>query len=391
MSEKLLHESLLIEAEAGFDAHADQAYDVTTGTVAPKAEGDTAASDIAQTVPKTKLAKNTISKSLPYMIGYVQPLQSPTGYVFGLKSREDTSITATADDANDDPVVIRKSINTEIREVAISTTIETEQDIMSLFGTDFKKRYSDFVDSEKGYWGGSNSKLGKFFFQVSMQKMTGKINQDFATWLAATATSKGTATIASYAEMDEILGVIAELKEALHRSTGKSGPVWILVTPRIAAYLAATIGSMKNNSADVYNKGKREVQNSENGYVLTMGDIEVYQYDFNKSITEVTGGDAASAEATGEIYMGFSGGPDVSSVYYTPYKEYIIQGGEDFYTGQSTIFYRVRDFWCTNPLDTYDKALDAVVIEDSTTNPKVTNSSQYIVKADINFTTNLLV
>jgi hypothetical protein len=116
---------------------------------------------------------------------------------------------------------------------------------------------------------------------------------------------------------------------------------------------------------------------------MTINNCDIYTWDTKK---DVTGGDGVTTEADGFIYMGLSGGPNTASVYYTPYNEYIIKGGSDAYTGQSTVFYKVRDAWETNPLDSYNKSMTDV------TNPRpADNSSQYIVKADIVFNYSLLV
>ena len=62
-----------------------------------------------------------------------------------------------------------------------------------------------------------------------------------------------------------------------------------------------------------------------------MTSIEVYQYDFNK--TPSHGGDGADSENKGTIIMGYSksAGSGTSSIYYMPYSEYIVQGGEDYH------------------------------------------------------------
>ena len=143
-----------------------------------------------------------------------------------------------------------------------------------------------------------------------------------------------------------------------------------------------------NNGADIFNVGRPIPNNKMNSYVMTMGDIEVYQYDSDGT---VTGGSQGTTETSGRIYMGYMGDtPNSASIYYTPYKEYFIKGGDDYNTGQSMIAYRIRDHWSTNPLDTYDKSIDNVEIENSTTNPVGTNSSQFVVHADITFGENLI-
>lgn len=378
--EKQLKENI---PEPGFDG--GTALTINT-TVPAEAEGSTSTIDISKQINKTKFVQNAISLSLPSMIGYVQQLDGPAGYIFGLKQRQDTAVTGT------DPldqIVTRKSIQTEIREVKMEMTDEVIQDVENLFGSDFEKNFYDYQQSGGEVWNGPNKEIAKFFLDIGMQRMSNKINTDFVNWLSTVATIKGTSNIATYSDMSQIFGIIGELREALYKNTGKSGKVWILVTPKIAAFLSSTIGSTMNNGSDVYNKGRTIPDNKINGYVLTMGDIDVYQYDFYKNTPPVTGGTVADSELTGQIYMGFSGGAGVSSVFYIPYKEYVVHGGGDFYSGQSAVFYRVRDAWETNPLDTYNNTQTGV--EMGGTGPKgtiditKTNTSQYIVKSDITF------
>ncbi len=410
MSEKILYEAFINEAiaEPGFDAMAnptvalattspdgapDYADSSPTSTeIAINTAGDTNTTDIAQQAPKTKLAKNSISQSLPYMIGYVQPISSPVSFVFGLKSRSDTLITQPVVDGEsvaprgEDEVITRKLVTTEIREIEIDMTNEVIQDIDTLFGEDFRYSMERFEQSGGEVYSTDNQ-LERFFVYLGLQKMTAKINKDFVDWIDTVATLKGTAVIADYTEMENLYGVLGELREALYKSTHKSGSTWALVSPRIAGFLASSVGSRMSSGADVFEQGRIKPNNQMNGYVMTLGDMDVYQYDF---LNDVTGGESDTTEATGEIYVGFTGGPDVSSVYYSPYKEYIVQGGEDYYSGQSSVFYRVRDAWNTNPLDTYN--ISTVTSSDilEGTDPTEDNKSQYIVKAAVTFTTSLL-
>jgi hypothetical protein len=228
--------------------------------------------------------------------------------------------------------------------------------------------------------------------------MTTKINYDFVEWMSTVATNKGSATIASWTEMTKITTIMAELKEALYKNTHKSGSYWVLVSPRIASYLNSTLSSNLDNLSLTSGVMTGRANNFENGFVTIIGDIEVYQHDFNEATDSplVTGGVVDNAETDTVIYMGYRGGPGTASVYYTPYNEYIVQGGEDYMTGQSNVFYRVRDSWETNPLDTYDRtSVTDPVIEfggDPTdmTDPKEKNKSQYIVKANITLPAGLL-
>ena len=377
-------------SEPGFDGNTA----LTTGmSVPPNTEGDTNTTDIAQQARKEAFVKNAISESLPYMIGYVQPLSGPVGFVFANKQKNETSVThpatppVTVPDAPEDQIITRKLVETEIREVVLDFTNEAIEDINRLFGDNFADYYDRYQKSGGEIWEGPNGEIANFFLQLGQQRMTSKINKDFISWLGRTATNKGNALISTYAEMANIFGIIGELRESLYKSTHKSGSYWILVTPRIAGFLASTVGSSMNNGADVFNKGRTAPTNRKNGYVMTMGDIDVYQFD---SLNDVTGGTGASSEMTGEIYMGFTGGPGVSSVYYMPYKEYLVQGGDDYYSGQSSVFYRVRDAWTTNPLDTFDQSQTRPELPNTPTSPRESNLSQFIVKADITFGERLL-
>ena len=413
MNEKILFEDQFNEAivEPGFDqmfspktgGHVDNpsldapkpgpSTQITVNQQIQKSsgEGNTNTTDIAQTAPLVRLAQNTISKSLPYMIGYVQPLGGPGGYAMGLTWKENTKIAdAYADpkiptrvqpgtNPGDDPVVVRQYVQSEIREVSLDLTNETAQDIEALFGGNFPANFAKFKASGGELWDGPNGPLAAFFLTLGQQRMTKKINTDFTTWLEKTAKVKGTHKIASYDKMDELIGVMGELRETLFKGTGKSGPVWALVTPRIANFLATTLHST-HSSSTAFQAGRRVQNNLENGYVTTIGDVTIYQSPMVAKKT-TSGADTYTdqQEATGEIYMGISGGPDNSSIYYYPYKEYIVQGGEDYYTGQSNVFYRVRDAWTTNPLDTLDKN------QQTPDTPKANRNSLYVVKADITF------
>jgi len=354
-------------------------------------EGNTNTTDIARTAPLAGLAQNTISLTLPYMIGYVQPIFAPGAYAMGLTWKENTKIsdsyanpaiptrTSPGTNPGDDPVIIRQYVDTEIREVNLDLTNETAQDIEALFGNNFPGNYETFLQSGGEVWDGPNGPLARFFLSVAQQRMASKVNLDFTTWLETVAKVKGTHKIASYDKMNEIIGVMGELRETLFKGTKKSGPVWALVTPRIANYLGTTLHS-QHSSSQSFQNGRRIQNNLENGYVTTIGDITIYQAPMVPKKT-TNGADTYTdqLEATGEIYMGITGGPNNSSIYYYPYKEYIIQGGEDYYTGQSNVFYRVRDAWSVNPLDTLDGK------QQSVGTPKPNKNSSYIVNAKITF------
>ncbi len=392
MSEKILFEHKISESE-GFDAMMSpvpapgpRTGQPISGATVPDGpnNGSTITTDIAQQAQEVLLAQNTISKSLPYMIGYTQPMSSSVGYVFALQQKDKTSIPTAPH--NDDITVLRQFIETEVREVVLDLTNETADDIVALFGSHFPKNYDKFIKSNGELWDGPNGPLARFFLTMAHQRMTSKINKDFINWLEQVETKKGSATIASWQDMPEIIGIMAELREALFKNTGKSSQYWVLVSPKIAAFLSTYYGT-QYNSAKMFQDQRKLPSGFENGYVTTVGDIDVYQYDFYKGTPEVTGGTGADSESTGKIIMGYRGGPGVSSVYYMPYNEYIVQGGEDYTTGQSNIFYKVRDTWTLNPLDTFDKNI--VLPEILDTDIKA-NKSQYIVSAEVVFSTNLI-
>jgi hypothetical protein len=87
------------------------------------------------------------------------------------------------------------------------------------------------------------------------------------------------------------------------------------------------------------------------------------------------------------MIMGFAkeAGPNLASVYHCPFRETIIEGGDDFETGHSNIFYRARTKWIINPLDKFDgTATDPNNIEE------VDDQSQYLVECAVNFNFTLI-
>ena len=392
--EKTLFEHRIIESET-FDALADPVAPPGPRTnqpspATPNAPTEhpigTKSQDIALQAPKVLLAQNSISASLPYMIGFVQPLESSVGYVFGLQKKNKTKIGVASDD---DYVVMRKLVETQVREVVLDLTNETAEDIQNLFGDNFPLNYDRFIKSGGVLWDGPNGPLARFFLSMARQRITAKTNKDFTDWIEKVATLKGATTIAAWDKMEELVGVIAELREALYKGTGKSGQYWILVSPKIAAFLSTYYGTQYND-ANILQDGARKPRGIEGGYVSTIGDIDVYQYDFYKT-PAVTGGTKADSESDGKIYMGYRGSAGTSSVYYMPYNETIIQGGESYFDGQSNVFYRVRDAWELNPLDTFDGSIDDPNIG-TAPQPDLTetNKSSFIVQADITFSTKLI-
>ncbi len=348
----------------------------------------TGQSDIANFSQNLVFARGIMGMTLPYAIGYVQPINGPEGFIYGLKHRDQTNITHSGT-TNDDFIITRKPVVTDVREVILDSTNEVIYDVNSLFGDRFPEVLQSFLESGGLiYPDGNGNTVDNFFLSVSLNRIIRKTNTDFTTWLSTEASIKGSTTINTYDDMARIFGVIGELREALYKQTKKISRVWILVTPRIAGFLSSTVGSTMSNGADIFNQGRIIPSNRTPNYVMTMGDIDVYQYDpFNN----VTGGSSNTTETNGRIYMGYIGGPNVSSIIYAPYREYFIKGGDDYRTGQSSIFYRIRDTWETNSQDTYDiVSVDNTDISQSTTDPRGTNKSQYIVAADITFNENLV-
>jgi len=343
---------------------------------------ETDVQDIAPTASNlTNIAVPAVSQTLPFMIGYVQNINASQGFVFGLTSRDKTSISnpdypatpnnPASPDTPDDLIVTRSLIQTSERGVNISVTNEVEHDVMTLFNPTL---------SNTEFYGGENGKIGQFFLEYGNWRLNNKTNADFMNWLDGVCTVKGSATIDNYAEMDKILGIIGELKEALFKQSGKSGRTWIIVTPRIANYLSTVNGFVNHNNSEWFMNGRKIPSTSINPYVGTFGDTDVFVYNSSS----LAGGTSATTETSGEIFMGLLGGPGTSSIFYTPYKKFVIKGGSDSYTGQSVMFFRIRDAWMLNPQDTLDENTTGTEL------PEPNNNSKFVVKADISFTETLL-
>jgi len=336
--------------------------------------------DIANTNTKlSTIAKPMVSKTLPYLVGYVQPIDAPQGFIFGLTSRDKTSISnpdypaseaqPSAPDTPQDSVITRKLVKTNERSVSISFTNEVEQDVMNLF---------DPTRSDIKYFG-RDENIPQFFLEYGNFKLNNKVNDDFMSWLSSTATVKGSATIDDYSKMENLIGIIGELKEALFKQSGKSGRTWIIVSPRIANYISSVHGFINHNNADWFNNGRMTPSTEINPYVGTFGDTDVYEYG-----TTLAGGTSGTTETDGFIYVGLQGGPGTSSVFYTPYKKYIVKTGDDPFTGHSVLWYKIRDAWNLNPQDTLDQSMTTTDL------PTPTNNAKFIVKADISFSSTLL-
>ena len=334
--------------------------------------------DIAKSDPYLNLAKPVVSQTIPEMIGYIQKLNSPSGFVFGAIPRKTTAITHPdypADPENpvepastDDLVITRKYVDTVTREAPVSTTNEVEQDIVAMFGNEFGKGSGSLGHGDK-----ESPKVARYFTEYGEWLLTSKVNSDFISWLDTVCSNKGSCTIDTYNDMHKILGVIGELREALSKSTGKNGKPWILVTPRIAAFLSSTVGFVAHNNADMFTDGRITPNTKINPYIGSYGDIDVFTW---LAAGGHPGDSSPTTETAGSIWMGYSGGPNISSVYYCPYRKYIVRGGSSAYTGQSTIFYKIRDAFVTNPSDTADHLGTDITIQEPV------NNSKYIVKAE---------
>ena len=380
MADKLLYENVMNE-EAGFDG---QTIGTAGTTVNVGTEGDTNTGDIALTAPKVGFAHSVASKTLPALLGFVQPMSSPSGFIFAMKKgpaeNQDSTepyLKGDVDGNNTGPTagtagsedlqITRKSVNTGIREVLIDATNELTQDIQSLFGDNFAKLFKRYlyydgtdVDMENRFE--INTKedkestdipLANFFIQYATWRMSRKTNEDFINYLGTVATKMGNYEVAQADDIQNIKSVVAELKEQVYSKTGKTGRTWVLASPKIINYLLMMSSTCAPDN-NIMRDGKRIATSVDYNYVFTCGEVDYYQ----------------DSNITDELFVGLSGEAGVSSIFYTPYKEYFVQGGEDYYTGQSNVWFRLRDDWTTNPLD----------------NGKGANSSDFVAQAGINFT-----
>ena len=396
MADKLLYENLMTETEAQTEPSAGNDGDVTPAQFAAAASTsasepgiygnitNTNTSDIAKTAPKVGFAHSVASKTLPAVLGYVQPMNSPSGFIFAMKKGpavNQTSVepflkgdvdglntdlptpgTATADDLQ----ITRKSVNTGMREVLIDCTNELTEDVQSLFGAEFNDLFKKYlyydgtdVDLDDPFEIDTNNakessdiKLSKFFIEFATWSMSRKTNTDFIGYLSQVATNLGTYDVTTIDEIGNIKGVVAELKDKLYSGTGKTGRTWVLASPKIIQYLLMTNTTFLPDNK-LIRKGKRIATSEDYNYVFSSGEVDYYQ-DIN---------------IENKIYCGITGSASTSSIFYTPYKEYFVQGGEDYQTGQSNIWFKLRDAWTTNPLDNGTDNLD----------------SNFIMSADVTF------
>ena len=233
--------------------------------------------------------------------------------------------------------------------------------MISLFCKEFYEFYKSYlyydgkdVDFDLPFEQISDGKMASFLISYATWKMTKETNIDFITWIATVATNMGSFEITSPSEIGDIKSAIGEMKANLYEKTGKTGRTWVLASPRTINYLSMIKTSCLPDNFNTRD-GNRQRTAQDYNYVFSCGDTDYYQ-DIN--ITDES------------IYVGLQGGPESSSIYYTPYKEYFVQGGENYYTGQSNIFFRLRDAWVTNPLD----------------NGTGTTDSEYIMRSTVSYT-----
>jgi len=396
MSEKILFENLLTQVPVSETplTEAEPNHGSSTQDTGYNIDGNTDGK-------KLGFARSVVSKTLPALLSYIQPIEYPSGYIFGLRARGgvDSPIVMNPDNIEyqgtalqttvsvDDPygantsgimehgighntrqeiTVARKSINTGIREVVINTTNEVEQDIKALFGSDYTKAYEEIEIAGSG----EKKSVAKFFNEFAFSEMVKKTNAEFTNFLETYARNLGTATL-SGDESEKLLGIIGELQAGLMKGRKKfGGRVWMIATPIIAGILSGLKGAYDNTQSEF--SVVKKPNSYDNTYVTTLGNIDVYVSPYFSTVS-------AGEE---KIIMGIVGGPNSSSIYYTPYKEYVVVGGSDINTGHNNFFYRVRDDWQTNPLDTYG---DTQPIPPSTEVQPVPNQSDFLVSATITY------
>ena len=284
------------------------------GSVYPTVSS-TDTSDIAKTEPKVGFAGSIASRTLPAVLGYTQPMGSPSGFVFAMKK-----------DAQDDMQITRKSVTTGLREVTLDFTDEVIHDIEQLFGPEFGKNYKEYLfydgtdidfknpfetstqTASGDYEQTQDGKLAEFFINFATWRMSRETNIEFGTWVSSVATDMGTFTVADGSDFYNLKAGIGEMKSKLYETTQKTGRVWVLSDPKTIGYLGMARTSCAPDSPSQRN-GKRIPTGSDYNYAFTCGETDYY-HDINIPV--------------GEIYVGLSGGPGESSIYYTPYKEYFI-------------------------------------------------------------------
>ena len=227
--------------------------------------------------------------------------------------------------------------------------------------------YLSVPEYEEGSLNTDQEKLSKFFFDYGSTQMVKKTNKAFTDYLGTVATQLGGVTIAVNDIVSAKLSIVlGEMQGALIGGRKKvAGRFWIIADASIASIIGSVSGISNDDIPD------RIPSTLENTFVTTVGNVDVY----------------ASPDITdGTVYMGVIGNGNISSIYYTPYNEYMVHGGSDPYHGQSNVFFRVRDDWCTNPLDTFTNTqpngTNSSIDEDA-----VANKSDYIVSAVVTIPT----
>lgn len=345
--------------------------------------------DIAKVDFKSGFSKTSLSKTLPAMIGYVQPLNGPTGYVFGLRPKKlsgsnpheiQTITTETETQGNvstnisiynaiphnteEDFIISRKLIETKLREVKVDITIEVEQDIVNLFGDNFEELYHTFLDPTTN---GKVDKVAKVFFEYATTQMVKKTNKDFTTYLDTIASPLGSVALTPTNIVNELSLILGEMQSKLIFKRGRvAGRFWVVCSTEVAAALSSI-----SNITDKLSVS-REITPSENSFITTIANMDIY---------------VSNDVVAGSVYMGLLGGSSVSSIYYNPYNEYILKSDASAYTGQSNIFFRVRDSWCTNPTDSFNSTQPAA---GTNTNVVESAASDFVVKAVVTIPTILI-
>lgn len=324
-------------------------YEKKSIVEAEPSHGGTETGDISKSSVKAGFSKSTLSRTLPALVGYVQPLNSPTGYIFGFRPKKSSgsdpheiqTISTEPDgsivknpishDTLEDFMIARKEVTASLREVKIDMTTSVEQDVLSLFGGHFEEDYHTFLDPTTE---GKVEKVARFFFEYCATQMVKKTNKAFTDYLGTIASNLGTATLTVADSDKQIPFILGEMQSSLMGKRSKvAGRFWIICSPAVAALISSYGDIFHGEEAHLHSPSS-----TENTFVTTMGNMDIYM--------------SPDVEA-GTIYMGVLGNANVSSIYYNPYNEYMINGGADVRTGINNIFFRVRDAWSTNPVDTF--------------------------------------
>ena len=114
MSEKILFENNLDYISEASEPQAEpdgsSAAYPDSGTYSTVTNTNT--DDIGRTERKLGFANSIASRSLPATLGFMQPISSPSGYVFGFRKKS----------GSDDMEITRTFVDTGVREVVIDIT-----------------------------------------------------------------------------------------------------------------------------------------------------------------------------------------------------------------------------------------------------------------------------